>query len=363
MTQKTSLHDIHQSLGARLVDFAGWELPVQYQGILAEHKHCRTATALFDTCHMGQMLITGPNAAKAISGAITQDAQKLPVGRCKYGFILNEAGGVIDDQILMRLSEDEFFLVVNAATAGHDHEIIAERLGNEGVQMRPSDNWGKLDVQGPTSLSVLAPFCEHDITEMKYFSVVRTKILGHDCILSRTGYTGELGWEIYISNEVLPELFSKLLENPEVKPAGLGARDSLRLEMAMALYGHELAEDINPLEASMDFFIDLDREYVGVQGLRDAGKPTRKLVNLTTAQRRRFNTGDKIFAGEKEIGEITSGVFAPSLSYAIGMGFVEIDHSEPGTELIIRTAKANIAATITTGPFYKEGTARKKIAK
>lgn len=360
MTKKTSLHSIHESLGARLVDFAGWELPVQYEGILAEHKHCRTATSLFDTCHMGQMIISGPNAAKELSSALTQDACALPVGRCKYGFILNEAGGVIDDQILMRLGENEFFLVVNAATAGHDHEIVRERLSAE-TQMIVPQNAGKLDIQGPTSAAALAPLVKADISEMKYFSVCRTKIMGVDCILSRTGYTGELGWEVYMDNDHLPALMQKLLEVEDVKPAGLGARDSLRLEMAMALYGHELSEEITPLEANLGFFVDLDRDFVGVEALRKNATPDRKLVHLTTDQRRRFNTGDKIFAGEEEIGTVTSGVFSPSLSYAIGLGFVHSDIAKPGAEVFIKTARADIKATLTEGPFYKEGTCRKKL--
>ena len=365
--RKTPLYDNHVALAGRIVDFSGWLLPVQYEGILAEHKHCRTQTALFDTCHMGQVLITGPDSGEVISSAITQNAAALKVGRGKYGFILNEVGCVIDDTILMRLAEDEFLLVVNAGTQENDVAVLRNRFfGNDSAPKKAEivhqTNWGKLDVQGPGSFDVLQQITEYDLASLKYFDVTRTKVNRCDCILSRTGYTGELGYEIFMSAEDLPNLFETLLQKPGVKPAGLGARDSLRLEMAYPLYGHELSEQINPIEADLAMFVDPFAPCVGVEPLRKvAGScPVRKLVALQSPGRRQFHPGDEIFAGDKAVGQVSSGAFSPSLNVAIGMGFVSAEAAEIDTELTVRTARAEIPVRVTDKPFYKDGTARKK---
>ncbi len=366
--RKTPLYDNHVALGGKIVDFAGWLLPVQYEGILAEHKHCRAKTALFDTCHMGQVLITGPGAAEAISSAITQNANALPIGRGKYGFILNEIGGVIDDTILMRLAEDEFLLVVNAGTQDNDVAMLRERfvanIPSAGkAEIIHQTDWGKLDVQGPGSFETLKSITECDLASLKYFGVTRAEIQGCDCIIGRTGYTGELGYEIFMPAEALPNLFETLLQQPDVKPAGLGARDSLRLEMAYPLFGHELSEEINPIEADLAMFIDPFGPGVGSEALRKiAGScPVRKLVAIASPGRRQFHPGDEILAENKAIGQVTSGAFSPSLNVAIGMGFVQAEFANIDTELTIRTARAEIPARVTDKPFYKNGTSRKQL--
>ncbi|MBT3279323.1 MAG: glycine cleavage system aminomethyltransferase GcvT [Phycisphaerales bacterium] len=363
MAKRTCLHDIHVELGGRIVDFAGWDLPVQFEGILAEHTHTREHVSLFDTGHMGQLLISGPGVGEQLAAALSQDAVKLPVGRAKYGFLLTEAGTIIDDTILKRLGEDEFFLVVNAATAAIDAKTLRARLSDD-IEIVVLASWGKLDVQGPEALDVLQPITEIDLTTMGYFGVCRTQVLGHDCILSRTGYTGELGWEIYMSQATLPEVCRALLESPNVKPAGLGARDSLRLEMGYALYGHELSQDVTPVDAAMEFFFDAERDFVGATALRTqiSDGTNGKLVMIDSAQRRRFNTGDTILSDGEEIGIVTSGVFGPSLGRVIGMGFVRPEFTQVGTELTIATARAEITATVGQMPLYKDGTCRKKLS-
>ncbi len=347
-----------------MVDFAGWQLPVQYEGILAEHKHCRNACSVFDTSHMGQFLITGPDAAQQLSAAISQDAVALRVGRGKYGFILNDDGGVIDDTILFRLAESEFLLVVNAGTTPADLAALENRLGGQTV-LQHLARWGKLDVQGPKAYDVLAPHVDGDLAALPYFGVGRLNVCGNEAILARSGYTGELGYEIFMPGKHLPDLADTLVDGEIVKPAGLGARDSLRLEMGYPLYGHELSTDITPIEAGMAGFLNLDRHFHGVELLRKQkdAPPSRTLVALLTEQRRRFDADDKILdADGNTVGAITSGAFAPSLGAAAGLGYVDASRAQTGTALVIATARAEIPATVTDRPLYKNGTCRKKLS-
>ena len=344
-----------------MVEFAGFELPVQYTSILAEHRHTRTACSLFDTCHMGMIEIPAKHA-ELLAAAITVDATALKVGRGKYGFILNVSGGVIDDVILMKPSDDTFLLVVNAATAANDVAVIQDRLGDP-TAARYRDDWGKLDVQGPQSWSILDAFVDFDLSELGYFGCRFGQVCGVDAVISRTGYTGELGYEIFCDAAALPPIMDSLLEEPTVQAAGLGSRDSLRLEMGYALYGHELNEQTTPLEASLGFAIDLDGEFVGVEVLRQQKSDglSRKLVALKTEGRRPFHDGCKIMSGGEAVGVVTSGAFSPSLNCAIGMGFVQPKLAEVGTELTLCTERAEIAATVAPLPQYKNGTCRKSI--
>lgn len=356
----TPLCEKHVSAGGRMVDFAGWLLPIQYESMLGEHRHCRTATGLFDTCHMGQFRITGATAAAELSRALSQNAETLPVGRGKYGFLLNDTGGVIDDTVLLRLAADDFLLVVNAGPAAGDAEVMRRRLSK--AKLTIQTGWGKLDVQGPTSRATLQPLVKADLSSLPYFGGCKTGVNGVECILARSGYTGELGYEVFMPADALPALWDALLKHPDVKPAGLGARDSLRLEMGYPLYGHELSLDINPLEAGLANYIDPFGPYVGAEALRKISQacPARALVALQSKERRPFRTGDEIMADGKPIGTITSGVFSPSLEVAIGMGFVPANFAGAGTELTIKTARADIPATVVEKPFYKQGTCRKK---
>ncbi|MBN1942583.1 MAG: glycine cleavage system aminomethyltransferase GcvT [Phycisphaerae bacterium] len=356
----TPLQEKHVAAGGRMVDFAGWLLPIQYESMLGEHRHCREATSLFDTSHMGQFLIAGPTAAEELSRALTQNAEILPVGRGKYGFLLNDAGGVIDDTILFRLGRDEFLFVVNAGPADGDADVMRQRLSK--AKLTIQGGWGKLDVQGPTSRAALAPLVEADLGALPYFGCCRTRIHGRRGIVARSGYTGELGYEVFLPAEDLPALWDELVKNPDVKPAGLGARDSLRLEMAYPLYGHELSLQINPIEADLGRYVDPFGPYVGAEALRKVAQAclTRKLAALKSSQRRPFRTHDKIVAEGKEIGEISSGAFSPSLEAAVGMGFLPAGFADISTELIVKTARAEIPVTVVEKPFYKNGTCRKK---
>ena len=361
MSSKTPLYDRHVSLGGRIVDFSGWLLPVQYESVLAEHRQCRSSAVVFDTSHMGQFLIRGPDAAAKLNRIGTQNARSMPRGACRYGFLLNEDGGVIDDTILMRLGIDEFLLVVNAGQSAGDFLWLGEHLsGAVELVDRSSDGWGKIDLQGPLSGRVLQPMVNIDLTDMGYYTVTRGECCGQMCIVSRTGYTGELGYEIMAPGADLQMIFNELLDRDEVKPAGLGARDSLRLEMGYPLYGHELSADHNPVEAGLAGFIESDRDFIGsmrIDTLREI-PGLHKLVAFRAESRRRTNPGDDILWDGQLAGTVTSGAFSPSLEISIGMGYIKAPLAEPGRRLVVNTGRCELIVTTAKKPLYQDGTCR-----
>lgn len=361
MPKKTVLHDYHVRLGGRIVDFHGWLLPVQYQGVLGEHRHCRAAASLFDTSHMGQFLLTGAGAAGPIGRVATQDAAAMAVGACRYGFLLTESGGVLDDTILMRLGEEEFLMVVNAGTLAGDLDWLAKHLpGGVALENLSDQGWGKIDLQGPASLDVLAPLCDAGLAGLTYFTACRSQCCARDCIISRTGYTGELGYEIMAAGSDLAAIFEPLAATAPVMPAGLGARDSLRLEMCYPLYGNELDEATSPIEAALGGFVDVARDFIGAAALRLAAEagPARTLAALRADSRRRAAAGDEIVLDGRDVGTVTSAAFAPSLDVSIAMGFVDPEAGAPGTTLVIRTARAELPVNVCEKPLYREGTCR-----
>ena len=363
---KTALYDQHERLGARIVDFGGFLLPVQYTSVLEEHRHCRTAASVFDCSHMGQYLIQGESAAEALAAVCTQDAVKLRPGRCKYGFLLDDDGGVIDDTILMRLADNEFLLVVNAGGRDSDYEWIESRLPSQlPVELThlSQQGYAKIDVQGPQSLEVLSPLCETDPSALKYFAIHRNKIAGHDCFLSRTGYTGELGYEIMGPGDAVSAIFDAVLDNSITQPAGLGARDSLRLEMGYPLYGHELSRQIGPIHAGLEFFLDTSRDFIGVEVLRnlEAAPPAQSIVFFKSATRRRAQEGNGVLCDGNPVGTVTSGAFSPSLEVSIGAALIDSGCTAVGTKLQIDTGRAKFDVEVADRPLYQDGTARKKI--
>jgi len=362
VSKKTILHDCHVRLGGRIVDFHGWMLPVQYAGVLAEHRHCRSHAAVFDTSHMGQVLISGPDAAAQIARTATQDAAAMRPGLCRYGFLLNAEGGVLDDTILMRLGDEEFLLVVNAGTREADLAWLGEHLsGDLTVRNLSGEGWGKIDLQGPAAAAVLQPLAEPDVTDLAYFTARRSACCGRACVISRTGYTGELGYEIMAPGADIAAIFERLIATEPVRPAGLGARDSLRLEMCYPLYGSELSVSVTPLEAGLGGFLDMGRDFLGAAALRrqaHAG-PGRTLAAVQTDSRRRAAPGDEIFFASRPVGTVTSAAFSPSLEVSIAMGYVRPEAAEPDTKLVIRTARADLPATVHPKPLYRDGTARR----
>ncbi|MFC1806148.1 glycine cleavage system aminomethyltransferase GcvT [Planctomycetota bacterium] len=360
MAERTALYDQHVALGGRMVDFHGWELPVQFEGILAEHRHCRAAACLFDTSHMGQLRIRA--AAEELSHVTTQNAATLRIGRGRYGFLLDEAGGILDDTILMRLGEEEFLLVVNAGTAEADFEWVREHLPSGEVVLQSAEGWSKLDLQGPRSARVLAAHTDADLSTLGYFHNAQTAVCGQACLLSRTGYTGELGYEFYAPDGAIVAIFRELVADGRVKPAGLGARDSLRLEMGYPLYGADIDAETNPVEASLKLFVPGDHDFIGAGALRRLADepPSRRHAAFVADRRQQAKAGGEIRSKGRAVGVVTSAAYSPSLDVSIGMGYVPPELAETGTPLAAETRRRDLSITVADKPLYKQGTCRKR---
>jgi aminomethyltransferase len=358
----TPLNAWHKAQGAKMAPFAGWDMPIQYAGILAEHQHTRTAASLFDICHMGEFLLKGAGAAEALGRIATQDLSTLAPGKCRYGFLCNEQGGVLDDCIVYRFEADSFMLVVNGACAVSDYQWIGGHLPSSLKLEDISAATAKIDLQGPLSLDVVErvfpPELAAEIRQLKYFSLIRTTWRGRPLIVSRTGYTGELGYELYVAWDQAEELWTTLLTDARAKPAGLGARDTLRLEMGYPQYGHDLDDKHTPTEAGYAGMLTSAADYIGKAG---AAQVRETLVPLAIAERRSARHQDQVLSASGElVGVVTSGSFAPSLGHSIALAFIKAEAAE-ATEFVIKTGRAELKASRTEPPFYKQGTARRKI--
>ncbi|MDY0385377.1 glycine cleavage system aminomethyltransferase GcvT [Trichlorobacter sp.] len=355
----TPLNSQHRALGALMAPFGGWEMPIQYEGIIAEHRWCREQAALFDICHMGEFLFKGDIPASGLEELFTFSVAAIPVGRSKYGFLLNEQGGIIDDLIVFRFAEQEAMIVVNAATAPHDFQVIRSRL-HGGSLVNISAATAKLDLQGPESRGVLTTICGDQIAQLPYFRFVALDLLGVPAVVSRTGYTGELGYEIFLPAAKVAELWQLLLADPRVKPAGLGARDLLRLEVGYSLYSSDLDQQTTPLEAGLEAFVNFDKNFVGKAALlqQQAAGVARRKIAFTVNSRRAPRHGYQIQADGRTIGEVTSGVFSPMLGCGIGLGYVESAHAALGTALTVCQERVSLEATVCSLPFYSGGSLR-----
>ena len=355
----TPLASHHRALGALMAPFGGWDMPIQYKGIIAEHQTCREQAALFDICHMGEFIFTGDIIKDGLEDVFTFSVASIPVGRSRYGFLLNEAGGIIDDLIVFRLTEDSVMIVVNAATADNDFNVIADRLiGGKITNITAAT--GKLDLQGPASRAVMERFFDQQSCGLPYFKFTTTSILGFEATVSRTGYTGELGYEIFISTEAIPKLWELLLSDDRVAPAGLGSRDLLRLEVGYSLYGSDLSETITPLEAGLEVFVNFDKNFVGKDALlaQKAAGLTRVKVAFKCSSRRSPRHDYIIRHNGSDSGVVTSGAFSPMLGCGIGIGFVPPELAANGTPLEICHDRVAIPAEVCSLPFYKGGSLR-----
>jgi aminomethyltransferase len=355
--KKTPLIDEHERLGAKLAPFGGWLMPIQYSGIIAEHVWTRSQVSLFDICHMGEFIIHGEPEKSGFNKIVTFDLNTIPIFSCRYGFALNDAGGIIDDLVVYRTAETEWMVVVNAATIDGDEAHFRKHLSRGTDFQNVSSALGKLDLQGPRSLDSLKSLAGPGVAGLGYYKFGYFDVLGEKIIISRTGYTGELGYELYISAGKVKELWKKLLSDSRVKPAGLGARDTLRLEMTYPLYGQDITADTTPLEADKGKFIDLNKDFIGKPALLKKSRPSRKLISFIASSRRSPRHNYRILASGKDAGLVTSGSFSPSLSCGIGMGYVDLPCA-PGSRITLKENDVEIEAAVTVGPFYKKGTAK-----
>ncbi|MDF7805952.1 glycine cleavage system aminomethyltransferase GcvT [Pontiellaceae bacterium B12219] len=355
----TPLHAQHQKVGARMGEFGGWDMPIQYAGILDEHEQTRRHASVFDICHMGEFELYGKTALQDLENLLTCNIRSLKIGQVRYGFMLNEQGGVIDDLTCYRLDHDRYMLVVNAGTAEKDARWIQDHISSETIFVDLSEHTAKLDIQGPESRDVLEAVFGCTLPDLGYFRFREFQALEASTIISRTGYTGELGYEVYLPNDAAVRLWDKIAAHPYCEPGGLGARDTLRLEMGYPLYGHELTDVRSPAAYSRGLFIDRNKEFIGKkQVMNDLEIPDVLLVGLKFSSKRAARAHDKIFAGDIEIGEITSGSLAPSLGVAVAMAYVKADFSKVGNMLDVEIRGKRFPAEIVDLPFYKNGTAR-----
>ncbi len=358
--KKTSLFGHYESYGGKIIDFAGWALPVQFAGIMEEHKAVREAAGLFDVSHMGEITIKGRDALKFINVLITNDAAKLVDNQVLYTMMCYENGGVVDDLLVYRYSQEEYLLVVNASNVEKDYQWIVDHKENYEVQVENiSSETSQLALQGPKAEAVLQRLTETSLSDIGFFHFKdKVSLSGKECLVSRTGYTGEDGFEIYCRNEDLVYLWDTILTNGKeagVQPIGLGARDTLRFEANLPLYGNELSQEITPLEAGFGFFVKLNKEEFIGKGALEKQKEEglkRKIVGFEMVGKGIARHGYKVFKGEEEIGFVTTGYLSPTIGKNIGLALIKAEYAgmEGLIEIQIRNKKAE--AKIISRKFY-----------
>lgn len=339
-----------------MAPFGGWIMPIQYQGILAEHAHTRQSVSVFDICHMGEFMLQADSVASGFDRLITQNIISMPFGSCRYGFMLNDQAGILDDLIVYRINKTSWMIVVNAATISADFAQLKGNLSAGCSLEDVSGKMAKLDVQGPLSLEVLKNIFGPKLAELKYYNFAEFKIFDYQsCLVSRTGYTGELGYEIYIANDYVGRLWELLLKDNRVSPAGLGARDTLRLEMSYPLYGQDLDSSRTALEAGLEKFIDFSKDFIGRQALLEKQKSGVKehLIYFQADSRRSPRHGFAIINSGRQIGVVTSGSFSPSLGVGIGMGYVTGNY-DIGAQLVVKQEATEIPVQVVKRPFLKK---------
>jgi len=353
---KTPLYQSHVALGAKMAGFGGWLMPIQYGGILLEHAHTRNAVSVFDICHMGEFLIEADAHTCGLDRVVTQNIVSMPVGSCRYGFMLNEQAGIVDDLIVYRLAAANWMLVVNAATIANDEAHLKKYLTGAYRFQNVSDRKAKLDVQGPFSGEVLKSIFGAGIDMLKYYSFADFTFQGNTYIISRTGYTGERGYEVYVDSNSVFALWNLLLQDPRVKPAGLGARDTLRLEMGYPLYGQDIDTAHSPLAAGFEKFVDFSKDFIGKCALlaEKNKKLAERLVCFQANSRKSPRHGSAIFSQGSRVGTVTSGSFSPSLLVGIGMGYVHASSAQVGAQLIIKEGNSELPVTIVKKPFWRK---------
>lgn len=361
----TALHAEHAALGASFTDFGGWDMPLKYGSELAEHRAVRETAGLFDLSHMGEVRVSGPDAATFLNTALVGNFAVVAVGRAKYSLICDEAGGIIDDLITYRLGDSEFLVVPNAGNAPVVAAALAERAAGFDVSVRDeSADTSLIAVQGPAAVAILHELVPTEqrtlVSDMKYYAAAPANVAGLDVLLARTGYTGEDGFELYVPNAQAAELWAAILAAGEphgLTPAGLASRDSLRLEAGMPLYGNELSREITPFEAGLGPVVSFKKEerFVGRDALeaRREAAPSRVLVGLQGSGRRAGRAGYPVLADGVHIGEVTSGQPSPTLGYPIALASIDPAFAEVGTELAVDLRGKSEPFTVIALPFYR----------
>jgi len=358
--KKVALNDVHVALGAKMVPFAGYNMPVRYSSDLDEHHTVRKAVGIFDVSHMGEFLVSGPGALDLIQRVTTNDAAKLTDGKVQYSCFPNEEGGIVDDLLVYRFAEEDYMLVVNASNIEKDWNWI-NRFNTQGVTLRNiSDEISLFAVQGPQAVAALQPLTSLDLAGMVYYTFSRGEFAGvPNVIVSATGYTGSGGFEIYVPNEHSRIVWDKIMASGQpygLKPIGLGARDTLRLEMGFCLYGNDINDTTSPLEGGLGWITKFSKNFTNAANLRQQKEQgvQRRLVGFEMAEQGIPRAHYEIVndAGET-IGEVTSGTQSPSLGKGVGLGYVQTAFSLPGSDIYIKVRNKNLKAQVVKLPFYK----------
>ena len=364
--KKTALYEEHKRLGGRLIDFGGWELPVQYSGVMDEHLACRASAGLFDVSHMGEVHVEGPESEKFLNYLVTNNVSKIAVGQAQYTAMCNENGGIVDDLVIYRRASDRFLVVVNSSNTEKDFDWMLKVHARSKHQTRitnESSKYTQIALQGKNAAAILQTLTDTPLAPIKtYWFAEGTVLKTIPAILARTGYTGEDGFEIYVPWDMGPQVWRALMEAGEkfgIKPCGLGARDTLRLEMKYPLYGNELSDETNPLEAGLGWVTKLDKgDFVGrgpTAMLKEKGL-ARQLVGLKLLDRGIPRHGYAVYTadGQTRIGEITSGTQSPSLKESVGIAYVGTGHTAIGSKLTVDIRGTKVPAEVVATPFYKK---------
>ena len=360
--RKTPLNALHKTAGGKMVDFNGWEMPVQYEGILAEHRRTREGVSLFDVSHMGEIFFEGQDSLPVIQQLTTNDASLLQVGQAQYSALLYENGTFVDDITVYRLDDRKYMFCVNASNTEKDFTWIQNHVFGDCVCTNRSDSFGQIAIQGKHSTSVLQAISETSLESIQYYHFIQTQLGGEEVILARMGYTGEDGFEIFCNTNATEQLWTTLLEHGKsygIAPAGLGARDTLRLEVNYPLYGNEIDNNHNPFEAGLAWIVKLEKgDFIGKKALlkiKEKNEVEKKLIAFILDGKGVPRSHYKIFNidGKEEIGEVTSGTSSPILRNGIGMGYVPAKNSSPGEKINIQIRNKLCPATIVKRPFVK----------
>jgi len=358
--KQTALHEIHKALGAKMVPFAGYEMPVQYDGVNVEHLAVRNSIGVFDVSHMGEFLIEGPNALDLVQSVCSNDAAGLEIGQAQYSYFPNSNGGIVDDLIVYRLEEAAYLMVVNASNIEKDWNWIQSKY-LENVKMKNlSDYYSLLAIQGPVAVQAMQPLSNLDLSAIKFYHFKVGDFAGVDgVIISATGYTGSGGFEIYCKNKDVKHIWNSIFEAGNsfgIKPIGLAARDTLRLEMGYCLYGNDIDDNTSPIEAGLGWITKFSKTFTNSENLQNQSKEgvKQKLIGFELLERGIPRKGYEIIdTNELTIGEVTSGTMSPSLGKGIGMGYVKTNHTAVGTPIGVKIRKKIVAAVVVKTPFYK----------
>ncbi|MFC5175612.1 glycine cleavage system aminomethyltransferase GcvT [Nocardioides taihuensis] len=368
MTRRTDLYEVHRALGASFTEFAGWEMPVRYESETAEHNAVRTTAGLFDLSHMGEIEITGPGAAAALDFALVGRPSRIGQGKARYTMICDEDGGILDDLVVYRLTDEEFLVVANAGNVDTVADELERRSHGFDVAVEnASDHWCLIAVQGPNAYAIMAECSSVDTGDLKYYSIVEATVSGHDVLVARTGYTGEDGFEVYCTPNDAVAVWNSMAacgHRYHLRPAGLACRDTLRLEAGMPLYGHELDKTTSPFDAGLGRIVAFDKDggFVGEMALAvKADNPsTHVLVGLSTSGRRAPRHGYAVSdrSSGRSVGWVTSGAPSPTLGHPIAMAYVEREYAGIGEKVVVDIRGSSEDALIVPMPFYKRGAKR-----